>query len=661
MEYFKSSYDRRTLVALTRKRILRDVIAAARPKSGFAVLVVDALTTQIISACCTYDEVVGAGIILIEPLERKRQPLPMEAIYFISPTRKSVQTMINDFRKTMMYTKCHIFFSSHLDDNLFHTISQERIVGRIKHFTELNLEYLAYEARAFHLNMPTSLHVLYSKSSTPAEQSATKDLIARRLVTVCASMGQVPSIRHSKTTLAATIASKVSQGVEELKAKTNLAPSSNTSMLIIDRTQDLIAPLLHEFTFQAMAMDVLNVEKNVFEYKYTNEKHENATKACVLNDRDDLWKNLRHEHIAKVLEVLKSDIKPALIDNHALGGRRKSKKEPGRKESIASRRGKSPVKATEDLQKLVRMSPEYSNQLGKFQQHLTMATQCMDVYNSVKLDTVALLEQALATGQTTVESKLVKFNFQTDDSFQQILEDPEIKNSAKLRLLLILNVAENNPEVLRRMMAITKIKGRNAQQVIDSLNELKKLSPRKDHKRKAGNSEWKYKISRFKPAVYDILEKMADEILSFKDYPNLHNIEQTQTRSKKSKKIVSKDTKSKRTKGLGKWGGERQSLSKIKDDAPQLILFIIGGMTHSEIREAYKLSQKLQISIFIGSTHICTPSSFVFDLRNLHVKLSDINAFVVDESASALSPMSPSPSFSDGRPLMSDYDAVLSD
>lgn len=37
------------------------------------------------------------------------------------------------------------------------------------------------------------------------------------------------------------------------------------NLLVIDRSYDFIAPLIHEFTYQAMAYDLLNIKNDSFE------------------------------------------------------------------------------------------------------------------------------------------------------------------------------------------------------------------------------------------------------------------------------------------------------------------------------------------------------------------------------------------------------------
>jgi len=55
----------------------------------------------------------------------------------------------------------------------------------------------------------------------------------------------------------------------------------------------------------------------------------------------------------------------------------------------------------------------------------------------------------------------------------------------------------------------------------------------------------------------------------------------------------------------------------VQKTGPTIIVFVIGGMTYSEMRAAYEAAQSSSYEVVIGSTNIITPTEFLGQLKEL--------------------------------------------
>lgn len=83
-------------------------------------------------------------------------------------------------------------------------------------------------------------------------------------------------------------------------------------LLITDRTMDLISPLLHEFTYQAMALDLLDIkdgDKTSYLRVRKGSQPGEEKKEVELAEADEIWTANRHMHMKDLLEKIVEDFR----------------------------------------------------------------------------------------------------------------------------------------------------------------------------------------------------------------------------------------------------------------------------------------------------------------------------------------------------------------
>jgi syntaxin-binding protein 1 len=205
-----------------------------------------------------------------------------------------------------------VFTTARVPDALLDLLRQSScLVQRLLTFTELNLDFMAIEERIFSLDYPNALEMLFAPGSAaghddddgaalpgwasawdarpaalqppPGACSDMVQRIAQNLLTLCHLLGEVPTIRYqrSESGVAQSIAEALLDAIRDYEAnvpggmrgaqlqaaaveqnastaaapsedKSSAGTSTNTMLLILDRSVDMVAPFLHEYTYQAM-------------------------------------------------------------------------------------------------------------------------------------------------------------------------------------------------------------------------------------------------------------------------------------------------------------------------------------------------------------------------------------------------------------------------
>ena len=66
----------------------------------------------------------------------------------------------------------------------------------------------------------------------------------------------------------------------------HLGDDERPTLLLLERSFDVVSPLLHEYTYQAMVHDLLPVHDDRYTYRYVGNNSQTISKEVLLNDSD---------------------------------------------------------------------------------------------------------------------------------------------------------------------------------------------------------------------------------------------------------------------------------------------------------------------------------------------------------------------------------------
>ncbi|TYI69667.1 hypothetical protein E1A91_D08G168600v1 [Gossypium mustelinum] len=633
----------------SRDRLLHEMLGESTSgegsKSSWKVLIMDKVTVKVMSHSCKMADITDQGVSLVEDIFRRRQPLPsMDVIYFIQPTKENIVMFLSDMSgREPLYKKAFVFFSSPVSKDFINNIKSDiSVLPRIGALREMNLEYFPVDSQAFITDHDSALVELYSEE---AENSPYFEIclytMASRLATVFASMKEFPYVRYrapreqdgspaaTRSLIPFKLAEILWKCLEKYKSIPNYPQTETCDLLILDRSVDQIAPVIHEWTYDAMCHDLLNMDGNKYVVELPG-KHGGppVEKEVILDDNDPVWLELRHAHIADASERLHDKMTTFKSKNKAAN---------------INRDGEL---STRELQKIVQALPQYNETVEKLTLHVEIAGTINECIRDMRLRDLGQLEQDLVFGNAAAKDVI---------NLLRSLQDASTEN--KLRLLMIyaivypekfegdkatklMQLAKLTPEDMKAINNMKYLGGSPQSKKSSSGFSLKfdggqktKHAARKD---RTGEEEETWQLFRFYPMLEELLENLNKGQLPKDEYACM-NEPGKDSKSQRSTNSTAPNGRrpahSMRSRRTPAWARGHcsddgySSDSVLKNVVPdfrrmgqRIFVFIIGGATRSELRACHKLTAKLRREVILGSTSFEDPPQYISKLQLLSEK-----------------------------------------
>ncbi|KAJ3113175.1 vacuolar sorting protein VPS33/slp1 [Physocladia obscura] len=522
----------------------------------------------------------------------------------------------------------------------------------------LNVGVRALESRVFHLGETDTLHTLFSHDSIDSLDIHIEDL-AYKFFDVLTAMNVDPIIQYhdptgSKRSLSARMGVLLrvlldQHKEEELKQNKEYPEPTPydyhglPTVIIVDRSIDLVSPVLHSLSFQAAVHDSFPVEESAAIQGGKNlvfHVEQEGKEDVIMDETSPVFNTLRHLFYSQAIDEYKKSLK---------------KIEDFTKNSTI-----------DEMKEKVLYVTEVASTKEQLASLLILMTELVaEIENRRQLLDMAAVEQELATGKsvegaTTVRKsaiKKIKEIFATQDE----LISPEyqvLKEQDRWRILLIfaLTFGQINEPDFQNLFAASKVNKEdypifggltffniNTAEIPKSVVLDNAVASSNGWNMKAifggGNSIGTSEAAdgndfphfdRYEPLISRIIQshlneglnnefhvaKGKDDKATFKHQQTLIRKPAAGNKVRIEEKVVTKFN------GFTpKWGRARPKApgdlgGDYRNNGAKTILIILGGLTYAEVRAAYVRGVKEEREVFIGSTHIISANDFMDALHS---------------------------------------------
>uniref|UniRef100_A0AC35TQV1 Vacuolar protein sorting-associated protein 45 n=1 Tax=Rhabditophanes sp. KR3021 TaxID=114890 RepID=A0AC35TQV1_9BILA len=353
---------------------INEIVQLAGP--GLKIILMDKETTSIVSCTYSQSEMMQKEVYLFDRIDATTQGDALKyvkAVVFLRPTTKNIQLLCEEV-KNPKYSQYYVNFSNLISKAEVKKLAEADNKELIKDLNEFYLDYIPLSTNLASLGIKDC----YEEGSF----ELSSDCLARSvqmLTALSLSFKRKPSVRYLK---ASSNAVKLAEAMDRLFIRDDQlfeSCSEEVLILILDRSEDAVTPLLNQWTYEAMVNELVGITNNRVKLNMltTDQKgHEKREdKNYVLNClQDEFYAEnmyLNFGEIGQNIKKLMSDFQIKAKTHQEL-------------ESVS------------DMKKFIEDYPQFKKISGTVSMHVQLVGELSAIVAKEKLMEVSELEQMMA-------------------------------------------------------------------------------------------------------------------------------------------------------------------------------------------------------------------------------------------------------------------------
>ncbi|KIV89224.1 hypothetical protein PV10_08810 [Exophiala mesophila] len=544
--------------------------AAASQSSKMKILLLDSDTVSIVSTAITQSALLKHEVFLVDRIEnaQRERMRHLRCLAFVRPSPDSLQYLIDELREPK-YGEYSIYFSNIVKKSSLERLAEADDHEVVKSVQEYFADYIVINSDLMSLNLAFPKHRLWSHSpdiwNTDSLQRTTEGVVALLL-----SLKKNPLIRYQKNSLMAKkLATEVRYQITQEDTLFDFRkPDTPPILLILDRRDDPITPLLTQWTYQAQVHELMGIHNGRVDLSAVPDIRPELKEIVLTQDQDPFFKKNMYQNFGDLGGNIKE-----YVDQYQ-----------------ARTKSSAQIESISDMKRFVEEYPEFRKLSGNVSKHVALVSELSRRVSADQLLDVSELEQSLVCNDNhAVDLK----------TLQKHIQNPSIPPDNKIRLVALYAIRyEKSPN--------------NALPILlDLLTTVADISP---NKLSIIPTVLAYHHS-LQPAPVaggfsDLFESASSPFSNFRRNLNLKGVENVYTQHSPRLENTLQNLIKGRLKELQY--PFLEGMGHTRDKPQDIVVFMVGGVTYEEARVVAQVNASVPgIRVVLGGTGVVNSEMFL--------------------------------------------------
>ncbi|KAF5026406.1 hypothetical protein F66182_1534 [Fusarium sp. NRRL 66182] len=376
--------------------------------SKMKVLLLDRETVPIVSTAVTQSSLLTHGVYLTDRLDNaaREKMRHLRCLCLVRPSPESVQHLIDELRDPK-YGEYHLYFTNVIKKSALERLAEADDHEVVKLVQEHFADYIVINPDLFSFGLTLPQQRIWAGSPDTWNPDSLQRC-SEGLVGVLLSLKKKPLIRYQKTSpLAKKLASEVRYLMTQEDSLFDFRKVDTPPiLLVLDRREDPVTPLLTQWTYQAMVHHLLSIHNGRVDLSDVPDISPEQKEIVLSQDQDPFFK------------------KNMFLNFGDLGGN--IKEYVGQFQSKT--KNNENIESIGDMKRFIEEYPEFRKLSGNVSKHVTLVSELSRRVAADNLLEVSELEQSLACND----------NHGTDvKNIQRLIQSPNVTPESKVGLVAL--------------------------------------------------------------------------------------------------------------------------------------------------------------------------------------------------------------------------------